>query len=136
VSNSYNSSNTNSIAKQRSTRNCSVEYQLQRRHLLRSHFLQCCCTPVSASSEHTQPSPGNPSRKLSSANPSCKPCPANARWVDEVLKDAPWVITGEFLDKHNIDFVAHDDLPYADNSGQADDVYGPVSCSGRLLRAE
>jgi choline-phosphate cytidylyltransferase len=46
--------------------------------------------------------------------------------VDEVLKDAPWVITGEFLDKHNIDFVAHDDLPYADNSGQADDVYGPV----------
>jgi glycerol-3-phosphate cytidylyltransferase-like family protein len=49
------------------------------------------------------------------------------RWVDEVLKDAPWVITGEFLEKHNIDFVAHDDLPYADNSGQADDVYGPVS---------
>jgi hypothetical protein len=49
------------------------------------------------------------------------------RWVDEVLQDAPWVITEEFLDKHNIDFVAHDDLPYADNSGQTDDVYGPVS---------
>lgn len=47
-----------------------------------------------------------------------------------MLKDAPWVINGEFLEKHNIDFVAHDDLPYADNSGQADDVYGPVS--GRL----
>jgi glycerol-3-phosphate cytidylyltransferase-like family protein len=46
--------------------------------------------------------------------------------VDEVLKDAPWVITEEFLNKHNIDFVAHDDLPYADNSGQTDDVYGPV----------
>jgi choline-phosphate cytidylyltransferase len=41
--------------------------------------------------------------------------------------DAPWVITEEFLTKHNIDFVAHDDLPYADNSGQTDDVYGPVS---------
>lgn len=47
--------------------------------------------------------------------------------MDEVLKDAPWVITAEFLDEHNIDFVAHDDLPYADSSGQADDVYGPVS---------
>jgi len=48
------------------------------------------------------------------------------RWVDEVLMDAPWVITAEFLDKHNIDFVAHDDLPYADTSGQTDDVYAPV----------
>jgi hypothetical protein len=53
------------------------------------------------------------------------------RWVDEVLQDAPWVITEEFLNKHNIDFVAHDDLPYADNSGQADDVYGPVSVPAR-----
>lgn len=44
-----------------------------------------------------------------------------------MLKDAPWVITGDFLEQHNIDYVAHDDLPYADNSGQADDVYGPVS---------
>lgn len=55
----------------------------------------------------------------------------SCRWVDEVLQDAPWVITEEFLTKHNIDFVAHDDLPYADNSGQTDDVYGPVS--DRLL---
>lgn len=54
--------------------------------------------------------------------------PCVPRWVDEVLKDAPWVITADFLEKHNIDFVAHDDLPYADSSGQADDVYGPVSC--------
>lgn len=49
--------------------------------------------------------------------------------------DAPWVITEEFLTKHNIDFVAHDDLPYADNSGQTDDVYGPVStcAAGRSI---
>ena len=33
------------------------------------------------------------------------------RWVDEVIPDAPWVISQEFLDKHNIDFVAHDSLP-------------------------
>lgn len=41
--------------------------------------------------------------------------------------DAPWVITSEFMDKHNIDFVAHDALPYSDASGQADDVYDFVS---------
>ena len=33
------------------------------------------------------------------------------RWVDEVIPDAPWVITQEFLDKHRIDYVAHDSLP-------------------------
>lgn len=36
------------------------------------------------------------------------PC---CRWVDEVIPDAPWVITQEFLDKHQIDYVAHDSLP-------------------------
>jgi choline-phosphate cytidylyltransferase len=34
------------------------------------------------------------------------------RWVDEVIPDAPWVVDEEFLDKHNVDFVAHDSLPY------------------------
>jgi choline-phosphate cytidylyltransferase len=33
------------------------------------------------------------------------------RWVDEVIPGAPWVINQEFLDKHKIDFVAHDSLP-------------------------
>lgn len=33
------------------------------------------------------------------------------RWVDEVIPDAPWVINQEFLDKHRIDYVAHDSLP-------------------------
>lgn len=32
--------------------------------------------------------------------------------MDEVVQDAPWVITMDFLEKHNIDFVAHDALPY------------------------
>ena len=53
--------------------------------------------------------------------------------MDEVIRDAPWVITKEFLDDHDIDFVAHDDLPYADASGQADDVYGPVRVPARPL---
>ncbi|XP_052732737.1 choline-phosphate cytidylyltransferase 2 isoform X2 [Vigna angularis] len=47
----------------------------------------------------------------------------HCRWVDEVIPDAPWVITKEFLDKHQIDYVAHDSLPYADASGAGKDVY-------------
>ncbi len=49
---------------------------------------------------------------------TCFPIPLPPRWVDEVVPNAPWVITEEFLDEHNIDFVAHDALPYADTSGQ------------------
>eukprot|EP01018_Ginkgo_biloba_P015716 Gb_20962 [translate_table: standard] len=37
----------------------------------------------------------------------------HCRWVDEVVPDAPWVITQEFIEKHQIDYVAHDALPYA-----------------------
>ena len=47
----------------------------------------------------------------------------SCRWVDEVIRDAPWVITPEFLEKHNIDYVAHDALPYSDATGQGNDVY-------------
>lgn len=37
------------------------------------------------------------------------------------------MVNPEFLEEHNIDFVAHDDLPYGDASGQANDVYDFVS---------
>ena len=52
--------------------------------------------------------------------PSC-------RWVDEVVKDAPWVLDIDFINKHKIDYVTHDALPYSDASGQANDVYDFVS---------
>jgi len=56
------------------------------------------------------------------------------RWVDEVVPDAPWVITDEFLDRHDIDFVCHDALPYVDTSGQAatGDVYAHLRTIGRF----
>ncbi|KAG6485513.1 hypothetical protein ZIOFF_054072 [Zingiber officinale] len=54
------------------------------------------------------------------------------RWVDEVIPDAPWVITKEFLDKHQIDYVAHDALPYADASGAGNDVYEFVKSVGKF----
>ncbi|XP_024449410.1 choline-phosphate cytidylyltransferase 1 isoform X2 [Populus trichocarpa] len=56
----------------------------------------------------------------------------HCRWVDEVIPDAPWVITQEFLDKHRIDYVAHDSLPYADASGAGKDVYEFVKSVGRF----
>ncbi|KAJ2373169.1 choline-phosphate cytidylyltransferase [Coemansia sp. RSA 2607] len=55
----------------------------------------------------------------------------HCRWVDEVIPDAPWFVTQEFLDQHEIDYVCHDDLPYA--SAESDDVYAFVKAQGRFL---
>ncbi|KAJ1693466.1 hypothetical protein LUZ63_010164 [Rhynchospora breviuscula] len=56
----------------------------------------------------------------------------HCKWVDEVIPDAPWVVTEEFLDKHRIDYVAHDALPYADASGAGNDVYELVKKIGKF----
>ncbi|KAI7726501.1 hypothetical protein M8C21_023731 [Ambrosia artemisiifolia] len=56
----------------------------------------------------------------------------HCKWVDEVIPDAPWVLDQEFMDKHQIDYVAHDSLPYADASGTANDVYEFVKSVGRF----
>ncbi|CAK9156414.1 unnamed protein product [Ilex paraguariensis] len=47
----------------------------------------------------------------------------HCRWVDEVIPDAPWVLTEEFLDKHQIDYVAHDSLPALTNSHRRSSVW-------------
>lgn len=51
--------------------------------------------------------------------------------VDEVLRDAPWVITEEFLNENKIDFVAHDEQPYT--SDEQDDIYALVKKKGMFL---
>ncbi|PRQ44067.1 putative choline-phosphate cytidylyltransferase [Rosa chinensis] len=56
----------------------------------------------------------------------------HCKWVDEVIPDAPWVVNEEFLDKHNIDYIAHDSLPYADASRARKDVYEFVKAVGRF----
>lgn len=58
----------------------------------------------------------------------------HCRWVDEVIEDAPWCVTPEFLEKHKIDYVAHDDLPYA--SGNDDDIYKPIKMAGKFLTTQ
>ena len=50
--------------------------------------------------------------------------------VDEVVEDAPWVVDQAFLDKHRIDYVAHDDIPY--QSAGMDDVYAFVKQQGKF----
>ena len=48
-----------------------------------------------------------------------------------MIENAPWVVTPEFLEKHHIDYVAHDDLPYA--SGDIADIYEPIKKLGKFL---
>ncbi|OLL22109.1 putative choline-phosphate cytidylyltransferase [Neolecta irregularis DAH-3] len=55
----------------------------------------------------------------------------HCKWVDEVIEDAPWIITPEFIEEHNIDYVAHDDLPYP--GGDVTDIYKPVKDMGKFL---
>jgi len=63
----------------------------------------------------------------------------HCRWVDQVIEHAPWVIDQEFLDRYQIDFVAHDDIPYASQGGDAQnsapiqDVYKFVKDQGRFI---
>lgn len=55
----------------------------------------------------------------------------HCRYVDEVVRDAPWFYTKEFLIENKIDFVAHDDIPYK-YEGQ-DDVYKHIKELGMFL---
>ncbi|XP_028986720.1 choline-phosphate cytidylyltransferase A isoform X2 [Betta splendens] len=52
----------------------------------------------------------------------------HCRYVDEVVRNAPWTLSPEFLAKHRIDFVAHDDIPYS--SAGSDDVYKHIKEAG------
>lgn len=56
----------------------------------------------------------------------------HCRYVDEVVRDAPWVLTKEFLLENKIDFVAHDDIPYK-FEGTTDDVYKYIKELGMFL---
>lgn len=56
----------------------------------------------------------------------------HCKWVDEVIEDAPWVITPEFVKKHRVDFVAHDDIPYYSDSSHTD-VYAWLKREGKFI---
>ncbi|KAK0614994.1 cytidylyltransferase [Bombardia bombarda] len=55
----------------------------------------------------------------------------HCKWVDEVVENCPWIVTPEFLERHQIDYVAHDDIPYGADEG--DDIYAPIKAEGKFL---
>lgn len=56
---------------------------------------------------------------------------SHCRWVDEVVPGAPWEMTQEFIDKYEIDYVAHDEEPYV--SAGKEDVYEFVKKQGQMI---
>ncbi|XP_022101933.1 choline-phosphate cytidylyltransferase A-like [Acanthaster planci] len=57
----------------------------------------------------------------------------HCRYVDEVICDAPWVVTPEYIEEHKIDFVAHDDIPYNTPGMQMNDVYKDIKAAGKFV---
>ncbi|KAI1081125.1 choline-phosphate cytidylyltransferase [Whalleya microplaca] len=55
----------------------------------------------------------------------------HCKWVDEVVENCPWIVTPEFLDKYQIDYVAHDDIPYG--AAEGDDIYAEIKKQGKFL---
>jgi choline-phosphate cytidylyltransferase len=57
----------------------------------------------------------------------------HCRWVDEVVEDCPWIISDApgFMERHAIDYVAHDDIPYGADEGE--DIYAPIKKAGKFL---
>lgn len=58
----------------------------------------------------------------------------HCRYVDEIIRDAPWQITDEFMEKHKIDFVAQDSTPYV--SDDCDDLYKEIKEKGYFVATE
>jgi len=54
----------------------------------------------------------------------------HCKWVDEVVENAPWIVTQEFIDQHNIDYVAHGEDICLDKDGN--DVYQFVKDKGQF----
>lgn len=46
---------------------------------------------------------------------------SHCRYVDEVIPLAPWIVTPEYMKKHNIDYVSHGEDLSVDENGE--DVY-------------
>lgn len=58
----------------------------------------------------------------------------HCKWVDEVVSDAPWVITEDFLQNMKIDYVAHDADLYP--TSDADDAYAVPKKLGKFYATQ
>lgn len=58
----------------------------------------------------------------------------HCRYVDEIVRDAPWELDDEFLQNNKIDFVAHDEAPYLTDDGV--DIYAPLKAKGMFVATQ
>jgi choline-phosphate cytidylyltransferase len=54
----------------------------------------------------------------------------HCKWVDEVVENAPWTLTPEFIEKYKIDYVAHGEDLSVDEHGN--DVYKWLKDIGKV----
>lgn len=52
----------------------------------------------------------------------------------QVVCDAPWEYDEAFLEKHKIDFVAHDDIPYS--TEDSEDIYAMIKAKDMFVATE
>lgn len=52
----------------------------------------------------------------------------------QVVRDAPWEYDEEFLEKHKIDFVAHDDIPYT--TEDCEDTYAMIKAKDMFVATQ
>lgn len=57
----------------------------------------------------------------------------HCRYVDKVIKCAPWIITNTFMKTHNIDYVAHDAKPYVNGATNSIDCYHHLKKAGKFI---
>ena len=58
----------------------------------------------------------------------------HCKWVDQVICPCPWIITLDFIKKHNIHYVAHDDIPYG--SVGVEDIYKDIKAAGKFMATQ
>ncbi len=54
----------------------------------------------------------------------------HCKYADEVIYPGPWLVDEDFLTRHNIDFVAHDDIPYV--TAGVEDAYATCKKLGKF----
>ncbi|KAK9879705.1 hypothetical protein WA026_006765 [Henosepilachna vigintioctopunctata] len=58
----------------------------------------------------------------------------HCRYVDEIVRDAPWELDDVYVTKHKIDFIAHDDIPYG--TDDSNDIYAPWKAKGMFVATQ
>lgn len=58
----------------------------------------------------------------------------HTKYADEIVRNAPWIIDEAFIEKHKIDYVCHDDLPYIDRDGN--DIYKLLREKGMFIATQ